>query len=166
MNGKGTGLTRSIIFGLLGTAALAGASPLPAQSDVGARYAHWETRLRNRVYGLLFYPAADNAVGDVLVGFRVGRDGKPTNIVIHKASGYEIFDRAAVRLVSNLGRIGPIPSTTGAVDEVVLKLSYGDPSSTIAQSMRLAKTDREDQLATERQNRALVSTVTHLAVKQ
>lgn len=142
------------------------ASPVLADGDVSARHARWEQRLRARVNSLLVYPlGSENRAGDVFVGFRVGEDGRPTNVVIRKTSGQPIFDRAAVLLVSRLGWIGPMPSTDGRPHEVVLKLSYGDPYPAVREAMRLAKADREEQLQNERRNRAIVENGTKFATQ-
>jgi TonB family protein len=152
---------------IAGAASLAVSSASVAQSDLVSRYSQWEGRLRHRVDELLFYPLAGNgAAGDVLVGFQVGADGKPLDIVIRKTSGEAIFDRAAVNLVSRLGRIGKVPSADGNVGEIILKLSYGDPSATFAQSMRLAKRDKEEELANARRDRVVISTATRVAQRQ
>jgi hypothetical protein len=49
------------------------------------------------------------------------------------------------------------------VPEVVLKLSYGDPSATVAQSLQLARADNEERLANERRAQALISGATEVA---
>jgi TonB family protein len=150
---------------IAGAASLVVCSASAAQSDLVSSYARWEARLRHRVDDLLLYPIAARrgAAGDVLVGFQVNSDGKPADIVIRKASGEPIFDQAAIDLVARLGRIGKVPSADGSVREIILKLSYGDPSTTAAQSMRLAKADRQEQLANERRDRAIISVLTHVA---
>jgi TonB family protein len=149
---------------LLGSASVAVASPVFAQTSVTARYARWENQLRSRVSELLYYPmAAGGAAGDVFVAFRIGDDGKPANIVVQSSSGRPVFDRAAVELVSRLGQLGPVPTSDGKVPEVVLKLSYGDPSATVAQSLQLARADNEERLANERRAKALISGATEVA---
>jgi TonB family protein len=154
-------------YGFLTIAAIASfanGSALWAQSDLMARYSHWEQRLRERVNEELSYPAAANgAAGDVLIGFRVGADGKPTEVTVRHSSGNPIFDQAAVRLVSHLGRLGPIPTADPQVGDIVLKLSYGDPSSTAVQSMQLGMADHREQLANERRDRAIISHSTRVA---
>lgn len=155
---------KSICFIIVGAATFSVASPIFAQSDLVTRYSHWEWRLRHRVSDQLSYPAeAAPASGDVLVGFRIGPDGKPTNISVHHSSGNPIFDRAALRLVSRLGHLGPVPSANPDVNEIVLKLSYGDPSSTMTQSIQLARADRQEQLGAEHSNRALIAGPTRVA---
>lgn len=148
----------SNILGLVVAISLGQGTGAIAQSSVASRYAHWEQRLRERVNDQLSYPQAANGVsGDVLVGFRIGPDGKPTNVAVRKSSGYEIFDRAAVQLVSHLGRLGAVPSADRSVDEIFIKLSYGDGASTAAGAVQVAKADRQEQLANEQRDRALVS---------
>lgn len=147
--------------GFLAIAAAAGlvhAPALVAQSDVLSRYSHWEQRLRDRINDQLTYPLGiANASGDVLVGFRIGEDGKPVRVRLERSSGYPVFDEAAVRLVSRLGKLGPVPSVSERAAEIVLKISYGDPSATTADSVQMAKTDWQEQLANERRDRLLVS---------
>ena len=151
-------LRNKVVLGICAAGALTLASPLIARDDLASRYTHWEMRLRERVNDLLVYPmGATTRSGDVLVAFRIGQDGKPANVALAKPSGEALFDQAALRLVSHLGRIGQVPSAYGRVDRVVLKLSYGDPSLTAAASIRLAKRDAEERLANEQRNRALVS---------
>ena len=153
-----------VLRAIAGAASLAMCSPSLAQSELVSRYARWEARLRHRVDDLLVYPVATGgAAGDVLVGFQVGADGKPSDIVIRKTSGEPIFDRAAVDLVSRIGRIGNAPGADGSVREIVLKLSYGDPSTTTPQSMRLAETDRQERIANERRDRAIISVLAQVA---
>ena len=149
------------LFAISATVGLALASP--AASDPPSRYAAWESQLRDRVNDLLFYPqAANGAAGDVLVGFKVGADGRPTDINVRKSSGQAIFDRQAIILVSRLGRLGSVPANGGA-GEIVLKLSYGDPSSTMAQSIQLAKDDLDEQRRNEQRARAMVASEVRVA---
>ena len=112
-----------------GAMALSMAAPASADANLLGRYAHWEQKLRDRVNSLLVYPDGMQAgeAGDVFVTFTLGQDGRPQRITIKQSSGEPIFDRAAVQLVSNLGRIGAIPSATRAINQVTLKLSYGEP---------------------------------------
>ena len=149
---------RRVFFAILSGTSLLVASPLFAQGNSLSRYLKWESQLRDRVNGLFFYPlGADGAVGDVFVRFHVGSNGKPMDVAVQRSSGVPIFDRAAMTLVSRLGRIGPIPSAGGNVNEVVLKLSYGDSSFSPAQSAKLERADRAEQVANEQRNRAVIS---------
>jgi TonB family protein len=144
-------------------AAILAASATPTLALDASAYAHWEHRLRERVNALHFYPqgAEKGARGDVLVRFRIGGDGKPADITIVRSSGQAIFDTAAVRLVSGLGRLGPVPADRG-VDRVTLKLSYGEGSS-LAEDKRLAKGDAEERASNERRNRLIVAQPAKLA---
>lgn len=149
---------------VIGATALAIASPVIAQSDLVSRYAHWEHKLRDRVNDMLSYPeGAGGAAGDVLVSFRVGADGKPSDIAVAQSSGNPIFDKAALSLVSRLGQIGPVPSVNPQVGRIVVKLSYGDPTSTAAASMRLAREDRKEQLSNQQRDVTLISASTRVA---
>ena len=152
------------ILAIMGATALAIASPVKAQNDVVSRYAHWEQNLRDRVNDMLIYPeGAGRAVGDVLVSFRIGTDGKPSDISLAQSSGNSIFDKAAVGLVSRLGRIGPVPSVNPELNRIVVKLSYGDPTVTDAAWTRLARRDREEQLSNQHRNVSLISAPTRVA---
>jgi TonB family protein len=128
------------------------------------RYSKWEDRLRDRVNDELSYPiAAGRASGDVLVGFTIGADGRPAGISIRQSSGNPIFDAAALRVISRLGRMGPVPTAGGQVNEIVLKLSYGDGAATAAQAIQVAKADWQERRSNEARDRALVSQPTQVA---
>ena len=131
---------------------------IAAQPDPASRYAKWEHQLRERVNAELAYPlGASGPSGDVFVVFRVGPDGKPAEVSVQRSSGNPIFDRAAINLVSHLGRIGAIPSAAGNLNQVVLKLSYGDGATSASQAIQVAKNDRVEQLENERHDRVLVT---------
>ena len=133
-------------------------STIRAQADPVSRYAKWEHRLRDRVNSDLSYPiGASGASGDVLVGFRVGPNGKPVDVAVRRSSGNAVLDRAAINLVSHLGRVGVIPSAGGNFDQVVLKLSYGDGAKTVFEAIQIAKSDRNEQIANERRDREVIS---------
>jgi TonB family protein len=139
--------------------ALSGAaSPAVAGGDSPDRYDRWEQQLRNRVNALHTYPlgAAKGAMGDVLVSFRIGGDGKPADITIRQSSGEAIFDNAAIRLVARLGKLGPVPASRVRVDRVTIKLSYGEPAA-LAEAKRMAKATADERVANERRNRRMVS---------
>lgn len=145
-------------------ATAAPSAAIAAQADPASRYAKWEHHLRERVNAGLAYPmGASGPSGDVFVAFRVGPDGKPADVSVQRSSGNPIFDRAAINLVSHLGRIGTIPSAARNFDQVVLKLSYGDGAMTASQAIQVAKDDRAEQLANERQDRVLVTSGTRVA---
>ena len=157
----------SNILGLVAAIGLAQGPGAIAPSSVASRYAHWEQRLRDRVNDQLSYPEAANGVsGDVLVGFRIGPDGKPTDVIVRKSSGYSVFDRIAVKLVSQLGRLGPVPSAERSVGEIVLKLSYGDGATTAAGAIQVAKADRQERLTNQQRDRAIVSDLTRVAERR
>lgn len=139
-------------------------APAQAGVDSPSRYDRWEQQLRNRVTALHTYPlgAEKGAMGDVLVSFRIGSDGKPADIAIRRSSGAAIFDNAAVRLVAGLGKLGPVPANRGAVDRVTLKLSYGEPAS-LSEAKRIAQSTADERLANERRNRLVVSHAKELA---
>lgn len=145
-------------------AASACATAALAQNTATSRYSEWERHLRDRVNAELSYPdAANKASGDVLVGFQIGVDKKPMNVVLRRSSGNAIFDQAALRLVSRLGRLGSVPTSGRPINEVILKLSFGDPAVTAADFARLARADRQEQFANEQRNREMVSPETRVA---
>lgn len=154
-------------FLIAAAVALSSASfPALANDGVASRYQQWEQKLRTRVNALHVYPseARPGAMGDVLVSFRIGNDGKPGDITIRRSSGEAAFDAAAVRLVAGLGRLGPVPAE-GNVKEVNLKLSYGEPAR-VAETKSLAKADGEERAANERRNRLIVSRAERLAERR
>ena len=139
-------------------------SAIRAQADPISRYSQWEHRLRDRVDAELAYPmGASGASGDVLVAFRIAADGKPADVAVQRSSGNAILDHAAIYLVSHLGRVGPIPSASGSMNQVVLKLSYGDGAKTASEAIQVERNDRKEQLANERRDRALIATATQIA---
>lgn len=159
MNPIGIKQVRGACIRLAAAVSLVSGPPLFAQNDVLSRYGHWEKGLRNRVSSLLVYPEGmrPGASGDVLVSFAVGADGKPQQVTIRQSSGEPAFDRAAVRLVSDLGRLGPVPSSNGTVAAVTLKLSYGEPCARVRDCARLERKDAEDRQANDARNRFVVS---------
>ena len=154
-------------LGFLSLACFGGTAVAAAQVTVVKRYVHWEQVLRQRVNDYFYYPeAAAGAVGDVIVGFEIGADGKPANIVVRQSSRNLFLDRAATRLVAQLGRLGPIPSANSRIREIDLKLSYGDPSVTAGDSGRLEKADRQERAFNQRRDRDLISTQPTLASRR
>jgi TonB family protein len=133
-------------------------APALAGADSPSRYDRWEQQLRNRVTALHTYPlgAEKGAMGDVLVSFRIGGDGKPADIVVRQSSGTAIFDNAAIRLVAGLGKLGPVPAANEKVDRITLKLSYGEPAR-LADTKRMAQSASKERTANERRNRVIVS---------
>ena len=148
---------KHLLLAVAGAASIVTAPAFAGTGSVASRYAHWEQQLRERVNELHVYPeAANGATGDVLVGFRIGPDGKPMNISVVASSGSQILDNAAAQLVSRLGRLGQVPSNSGRAWDVTLKLSYGDGSNA-RQSMQLERADRAERFANEQRARALVA---------
>ena len=149
---------------ILVVAAAMQSSAIGAQTDPVSRFEQWEGHLRDHVNAELTYPiGAAGASGDVFVAFRVGPNGKPTDVSVQNSSGLAIFDQAAVYLVSHLGRVGPIPSASGKLDRVILKISYGEGARTMSEAIQVATRDRQEQLVNERRDRALVSSTTQVA---
>ena len=126
--------------------------------EVREQFKRWEQRLRHRIAERHIYPggADRNAVGDVVIRFSIGPDGRPVDPVIQKSSGNAIFDRAAQRVVRLLGPIGPVPSMAGTDHGVVVKLSYGQPASQGAER-RLANALEAERKSYDRRNLQLVA---------
>lgn len=102
-----------------------GANGLAA--EVQSDYRRWERRLRARVAELHHFPtgAEIDATGTVAVNFAIGSDGRATDITVERSSNHALFDRAASRLVRQLGSVGRVPSNSGRNHRVTLKLTYG-----------------------------------------
>ena len=103
------------------------ASAIPLPEVVGSQFDRWERRLRARVAELNVVPAfaANDPACDVSIGFEIGIDGRPKNAIIRESSCTQYYERAAYRLVRQLGKIGAVPTATHRDHSVVLKLSYG-----------------------------------------
>lgn len=130
----------------------------PSAADTEWLYDRWERRLRNKVAELHRLPggADKSELGDVVISFSIGKDGRPTESVIRKSSGNRDYDKAARRVVRLLGPIGPVPSTSSQDRRVQLKLSYGI-APTVAVDRQLASAlDMERQAASQR-NLAIVT---------
>lgn len=158
-------LNATLFAGLLVLSAAA--SPAMAGGGSTDRYDRWERQLRTRVNALHTYPlgAAKGAMGDVLVSFRIGNDGKPADITVRQSSGEAMFDNAAVRLVAGLGKLGPVPANRDGVERITLKLSYGEPA-TPAAAKQIASATAAERLANERRNRLIVSQAKELAARR
>ena len=103
------------------------ASAGSTQEPLIAQFERWERRLRARIAELHVVPeyAAKDSPCDVSVKFAVGQDGRPADPAIRETSCQSYYDRAALRLVRQLGQIGAVPSVDGSEHSVVLNLSYG-----------------------------------------
>ncbi len=146
---------------LLLSIALAAAEPSAA--DAERLYERWERRLRSRVSELHRFPggADENELGDVVISFSIGKDGRPTDALIQQSSGNTTYDKAARRVVRLLGPIGPVPSVTGQDHRVKLKLSYGEASTATADRQLADALDIERQSYSQR-NLAIVTTAAGL----
>lgn len=127
--------------------------------SVGAQYERWELRLRSRIAELHVVPeyAAKDAACDVSVSFAVGTDGRPTAPAIRETACPSYYDRAALRLVRHLGRIGAVPSADGNEHAVVLKLSYG-VAPTAAADRQLTDSLEEERRHYASRNLRIVTT--------
>ena len=126
--------------------------------DIAGRYQAWERQLRRRVAELQVMPTAADptVVGDVVLAFSIGNDGRPANVTIRRSSGVAMYDRAAKRVVRLLGRIGPVPTLSGRRHDVQLKLSYGVPADPDAER-RLASTLDAERAAMATRNLAILT---------
>lgn len=140
------------------SASLVNASPLP--EDIGSQFDRWERRLRAKVAELNVVPAftATDPACDVTIGFMIDANGRPTNATIRESSCQPYYDRAARRLVRQLGRVGPVPSVAGSNHPVVLKLSYGVAPTVAADRMLTQSLEAERQAYAER-NMRIVTTL-------
>ena len=132
------------------------ASALPA--DVGPQFERWERRLRSKVAELNVVPAfaANDPACDVTIAFTIGPDGRPAYPAIRDSSCAPYYDRAARRLVRQLGRIGAVPTATGANHPVVLKLSYG-VAPTFEADRQLTNSLDADRMAYAKRNMRVVT---------
>lgn len=131
----------------------------PAPEDIGPQFDRWERRLRARVAELNLVPAttAKDPACNVTIGFTIGADGRPTNPTIRDSSCAPYYDRAARRLVRQLGQLGAVPSANGD-HAVVLKLSYG-VAPTVAADRQLTKALNAERRAFADRNKRIVTTV-------
>jgi TonB family protein len=106
----------------------------PQAQDLGPQFNRWERRLRAKValLNVVSADAANDPACDVTIGFEIGDDGRPQNATIRESSCKPYYERAAHRLVRQLGRIGAVPSAIGVSHPVTLKLSYGVAPTAIA----------------------------------
>ena len=123
------------------------ASSHPASENVQLAFDRWEQRLRSKVAELHEVPAsaARDAACDVMISFSIDRDGRPANAGIKESNCKRFYERSSLRLVRNLGGIGPVPSANDTDHKVLLKLSYG-VADTAEADRRLS-----EQLEAERQ---------------
>ena len=107
---------------------LAEPSAAGAASNVQDRYQRWERRLRTKVSELHVVPggAEKGTAGSVGIRFAIGPNGRPVDPVIIRSSRNPLLDKAATRLVRQLGWLGQVPSVSGKTRRVVLDLAYGD----------------------------------------
>lgn len=137
---------------------IAFAAAASSSGYIEQQYGRWERRLRTKVAELHIFPggASKNELGDVVVSFAIGKDGRPTDAVIQKSSGNPIYDKAARRVVRLLGPIGPVPSMTGESHRVQIKLSYGYAPTPAADRQLSSALDAERQAHSQR-NREIVT---------
>lgn len=134
------------------------AATAPGASDVAQRFERWESGLRSRVESLHMVPAGAQQVSpcDVTVGFGVNCSGTATDARILESSCSRFFERKAVSLVQQLGRVGPVPSLDGRDRRVSLKLTYGSRPDATAD--RELDNELEEERATfARRNLATVA---------
>lgn len=134
------------------------AAAAPSAAGTEQLFERWERRLRTRISELHTFPggASKKELGDVVISFSIGKDGRPANAVIQKSSGNPTYDKAARRVVRLLGPIGPVPSVTGRDHRVQLKLSYGEALTAAADRQLTELLDIERQTLSQR-NLAIVT---------
>lgn len=132
----------------------------PAAHDAGSQFNRWERRLRARIAEFNVVPAdtGNDPACDLTIGFVIGADGRPQDATIRQSSCKPYYERAAYRLVRQLGRIGAVPSATGANYPVTLKLSYG-VAPTVAADRLLSETLEAEREATADRNMRIVTTL-------
>lgn len=132
----------------------------PAPEDIGQQFDRWERRLRAKVAELNVVPAssANDPACDVTVGFKIGADGRPANATIRESSCSIYYERAARRLVRQLGQVGAVPSANGDNHAVVLKLSYG-VAPIVAGDRELSESLNAERRAFAERNKRIVTTV-------
>lgn len=135
-------------------------------NEVRGQYESWERRLRRRVAKLHTMPegADRNVIADVVVGFSLGRDGRPADIVVRRSSGDLVYDRAAQRVVRLLGRIGSVPSSAGGRHDVQLKLSYGEAADPTADRRLTDSLDAERRAQAARNLEIVTAAPTQTAI--
>ncbi len=138
--------------------AVADLSAIPAAADVPQQYERWERRLRGRITDLQVVPGSAklDPACDVVVSFAIGRNGRSAGAAIRNSSCKPFHDRAALRVVRELGRVGRVPSISGKDHRVVVKLSYGN-APTAAADRSLADALEAERLAYARRNLEIVS---------
>ena len=136
---------------------LVNSGSLPA--DVGTQFDRWERRLRSKVAARNLVPAfaANDPACHVMIGFTIGSDGRPADATIRESSCASYYDRAAHRLVRQLGRIGAVPTATGSDHPVVLKLSYGVAPTEDADRQLTKSLDADRQAYADRNMRIVTS---------
>ncbi len=135
----------------------AGPSATGAATDVQRQYERWERRLGARVTELHVVPAAAkmDPACDVIISFAIDHSQRPTDVAIRKSSCQPFHDRAALRLVRSLGRVGRVPSLTGEDHRVLLKLTYGQ-APTAAADRELSNELEAERQASSRRNLEIV----------
>ncbi|HYC94900.1 MAG TPA: hypothetical protein VEB39_04295 [Sphingomicrobium sp.] len=142
------------LFSLLLAVSAAGHSA----ADVRPQFEQWERRLRAKVASLHVIPAdaQPSPACDVVVRFAVAEDGRAEGAVVRESSCGRYWERRALRLVRDLGRIGAIPSVAGHGHGVVLRLTYGTFPDASA-DRQLSKALETERNAHARRNIQIVS---------
>ena len=131
----------------------------PLAQEIAPQFNRWERRLRAKIAVLNVVPAdsANDPACDVTIGFEIGADGRPKNATIRNSSCKPYYERAAYRLVRQLGRIGAVPSAVGARHPVTLRLSYGAAPTATADRQLTESLEAERKAYAER-NMRIVTT--------
>lgn len=86
--------------------------PAPDHGLIASLEDAYRAALRQAIEANKFYPKRASRLrreGSVIVDFTVDRDGRIHDVRVHRSSGTQMLDQAAVEAVKRLGRFQPIP---------------------------------------------------------
>ena len=90
----------------------AGTSPTVRVDEKDFRFAYYLEIIRERVSQNWSPPPATGSGAGVLstVYFRISRDGRVSDVTVEQPSGFDLFDRAALRAVTLSSPLPPLPA--------------------------------------------------------